>query len=69
MKVAKPRQDPRFDVPVVGAGTLDAMREAGATVLAIEAGLTLLIDKDAFLAAADAAGHRGLGLRAGERRP
>jgi UDP-2,3-diacylglucosamine hydrolase len=56
VKVAKPRQDPRFDVPVVGAGTLEAMREAGARVLAVEAGQTLLIDKDAFLAAADAAG-------------
>jgi DUF1009 family protein len=56
VKVAKPRQDPRFDVPVVGAGTLEAMREAGAAVLAVEAGRTLLIDKEAFLGAADAAG-------------
>lgn len=55
VKVAKPRQDPRFDVPVVGAGTVAAMKEAGAAVLAVETGQTLLIDKDAFLAAADAA--------------
>lgn len=56
VKVAKPRQDPRFDVPVVGPGTIEAMREAGARVLAVEAGQTLLIDKDALLAAADTAG-------------
>lgn len=62
VKVAKPRQDPRFDVPVVGAGTIDAMREAGATVLAVEAGQTLLIDKDAFLRAADDAGLAVWGL-------
>ena len=44
----------RFDVPVVGPGTLDAMREAGARVLAIDAGRTLLIDRPAFLERADA---------------
>jgi DUF1009 family protein len=55
VKVAKPRQDPRFDVPVVGAGTIEAMREAGAKVLAVEADHTLLIDKEEFLAAAEAA--------------
>ena len=38
VKVSKPRQDMRFDVPVVGPGTLDAMREAGARVLAVDAG-------------------------------
>jgi DUF1009 family protein len=55
VKVAKPRQDMRFDVPVVGPGTLEAMREAGAAVLALEAAKTLLLDKDAFLAAAESA--------------
>jgi DUF1009 family protein len=65
VKVAKPRQDPRFDVPVVGAGTIEAMREAGASVLAVEAGQTLLIDRDAFLAAADAAGLAVWGLERG----
>jgi DUF1009 family protein len=65
VKVAKPRQDPRFDVPVVGAGTLEAMREAGATVLAVEAGQTLLIDRAPFLAAADAAGLAGWGFARG----
>jgi DUF1009 family protein len=62
VKVAKPRQDPRFDVPVVGPGTIDAMGEAGAAVLAVEAGQTLLLDKDAFLARADAAGLSIWGL-------
>lgn len=56
VKVAKPRQDMRFDVPVVGARTLDVMREAGARVLALEAGRTLLLDKDPFLAQAEGAG-------------
>jgi len=56
VKVAKPRQDMRFDVPVVGAGTLDVMREAAARVLALEAGRTLLLDKDPFLAQAESAG-------------
>jgi UDP-2,3-diacylglucosamine hydrolase len=56
VKVAKPRQDMRFDVPVVGATTVAVMREAAARVLALEAGRTLLIDKDRLLAEADGAG-------------
>ena len=56
VKLAKPRQDMRFDVPVVGTRTLEAMREAGARTLALEAGRTLLLDREAVLAAADAAG-------------
>ena len=56
VKLAKPRQDMRFDVPVVGTRTLEAMREAGARTLAVEAGRTLLLDRAAVLAAADAAG-------------
>jgi DUF1009 family protein len=54
VKVAKPRQDLRFDVPVVGQGTLAAMAEAGSRTLAVDAGMTLLIDKAEFLAEADA---------------
>ncbi|HET7746418.1 MAG TPA: UDP-2,3-diacylglucosamine diphosphatase LpxI, partial [Vicinamibacteria bacterium] len=50
VKVAKPRQDPRFDVPVIGPGTVQAMSEAGAAVLAVEAGRTLLLDRPALLA-------------------
>jgi DUF1009 family protein len=55
VKLAKPGQDMRFDVPVVGPGTLAAMRDAAATTLAVEAGKTLLMDKAEFLAAAQAA--------------
>lgn len=62
VKLAKPRQDLRFDVPVVGPGTLLAMREAGAAVLAVEAGRTLLLDREAFLADAERAGVRLWGL-------
>jgi DUF1009 family protein len=56
VKVAKPNQDMRFDVPVVGVPTISAMREAGATCLCIEAGRTLVFDREAMVAAADAEG-------------
>jgi DUF1009 family protein len=56
VKVAKPNQDMRFDVPVVGVPTIRAMQSAGATCLALEAGKTLMFDPDAIIAAADAAG-------------
>jgi len=56
VKVSKPKQDMRFDVPVVGDGTLAAMREAGARVLAVDADKTLLVDRAAFLDAANGAG-------------
>jgi UDP-2,3-diacylglucosamine hydrolase len=56
VKVAKPNQDMRFDVPVVGVATIHAMQAAGATCLAIEAGKTLLFDPHAVIAAADSAG-------------
>lgn len=56
VKVAKPNQDLRFDVPVVGVPTIKAMRAAGATCLAIEAGRTLLFDEGAMLREADGAG-------------
>ena len=69
VKVSKPRQDMRFDVPVVGAGTLLAMREAGSRVLAVDARRTLLIDRAAFLAQAEADGIAVLGLDAGEAEP
>ena len=65
VKVAKPNQDMRFDVPVVGVATIDVMKAAGATVLSIDAGKTLLVDGDAIVRAADAAQiaivGRGLG--------
>jgi DUF1009 family protein len=56
VKVAKPKQDLRFDVPVIGVATIVAMREAGATCLSLEAGKTLIFDRAGVLAAADAAG-------------
>ncbi|MES2390807.1 MAG: UDP-2,3-diacylglucosamine diphosphatase LpxI [Acidobacteriota bacterium] len=56
VKVAKPNQDMRFDVPVVGVPTIAAMREAGATCLCVESGRTLIFDRAAMVAAADAAG-------------
>jgi DUF1009 family protein len=56
VKVAKPNQDMRFDVPVIGVATIRAMHAAGATCLAIQAGKTLLFDPAAIIAAADQAG-------------
>ena len=56
VKVAKPRQDMRFDVPVVGVATIQAMVAAGADGLTIDAGKTLVLDGDAFVNAANAAG-------------
>ena len=56
VKVAKPKQDMRFDVPVIGIGTMAAMQQAGATCLAIEAERTLIFDREAVTAAADQAG-------------
>jgi DUF1009 family protein len=56
VKVAKPNQDMRFDVPVVGVPTIRTMQQAGATCLALEAGRTLMFDPEAIVAAADAAG-------------
>ena len=56
VKVAKPNQDMRFDVPVIGVATIEAMVRAGATCLAVEAGRTLLFDTAAVIALADKSG-------------
>jgi UDP-2,3-diacylglucosamine hydrolase len=56
VKVAKPNQDMRFDVPVIGMRTIDTMIEAGATCLSVEAGRTLLFDREAMLKRANQAG-------------
>lgn len=56
VKVAKPRQDMRFDVPVVGVATIEAMKNSGADGLSIDAGRTLVLDGGAFFEAADTAG-------------
>ncbi len=52
-KVSKPKQDPRFDVPVIGVQTIDKMIESGATVIAIEANKTLIVDIMNTVAKAD----------------
>ena len=56
VKVAKPNQDMRFDVPVIGVATIDAMRTSCASALSIDAGRTLVFDPAAVLAAANEAG-------------
>ena len=53
VKLAKPNQDMRFDVPVVGVPTIEAMKEAGATCLCISAGKTLMFDGQQMIATAD----------------
>ena len=55
VKVAKPKQDRRFDVPVIGVRTIEVMQQAGATCLALDAGATLIFDLPAVLAAAHTA--------------
>jgi hypothetical protein len=55
VKVSKPKQDMRFDVPVVGLPTINVMKRANASALAIDAGRTLLMDREAMLDAANAA--------------
>lgn len=64
VKVAKPQQDMRFDVPVVGLATIDAMRRAGASAISIDAGRALVLDGDEFLAAANEAGIAVFGRKA-----
>src|SRR5262249_46996976 len=53
VKVAKPQQDMRFDVPTVGCSTIETMHQAGGRVLAIEAGKTIVIDQTETIALAD----------------
>jgi len=56
VKIAKPNQDMRFDVPVIGVKTIEVMRAAGATCLSVDAGKCLLLDGDKVIEAAEAAG-------------
>ena len=56
VKVAKPQQDFRFDMPTIGVGTIQSLREAGATVLAVEAGKTILVDVDELISFARRSG-------------
>lgn len=56
IKVSKPSQDMRFDVPVIGLPTIEQMRQSGATALAVDAGKTLFFDRTRLIEVADAAG-------------
>ena len=62
VKVAKPQQDARFDVPTVGLATVRALAAGRAALLAVEAGRTLLLEREAMLREADAAGIAVLGV-------
>ncbi len=55
IKVARPKQDLRFDVPVIGSRTIETLKAAGARVLAMETGKTLLLEKETLIKEADAA--------------
>jgi DUF1009 family protein len=65
VKVAGPKRDPRFDLPAVGPETARALIAAGAAALAFEAGRTVVLDRDALVAAADARGIALVGVTAG----
>ena len=64
VKVARPGQDMRFDVPAVGPGTIRNLRDARCACLVVEAGTTLIVDKPATLALADKVGLAVVGRRA-----
>lgn len=64
VKVRKPNQDFRFDLPATGVGTIRTMHEAGAAVLAVEAGQSLIFDREAMIREADRAGIVVVGVRA-----
>jgi len=60
--VAKPGQDPRFDMPAIGADTLEVLVEAKAASLAVEAGRTLVVDRARVVELADAHGIALFGI-------
>jgi DUF1009 family protein len=62
VKAVKPHQDRRFDLPAVGPDTVDAMREVKAAVLAVEAGATLVMDREEMIRRADGAGIAVVGI-------
>jgi DUF1009 family protein len=64
VKVAKPEQDMRFDVPVIGMATVETMIQAGASCLSVEAGRTLLFDRERLL---ERAGEAGIAIVASAR--
>jgi len=56
VKICKPEQDLRFDIPAVGAETIETMHESGVTALAVETGRAVVFDRDEMIALADAFG-------------
>ena len=64
VKVAKPQQDMRFDVPTIGVGTLQTIKEAGGTVLAVEADKTIIIDEGEVFAFANQNGIKVIAIDA-----
>jgi DUF1009 family protein len=68
VKVAKPQQDMRFDVPTVGTGTIESLLAAGGKVLAIEAGKTILIDEEQVVSLANRHGLTIVALEQGRSR-
>src|SRR5262245_23889968 len=66
VKVAKPSQDPRFDVPTIGPATVAVLAEAGIAVLAIEAGATVVLERDAVVRDADGHGIAIVAVAAGD---
>jgi UDP-2,3-diacylglucosamine hydrolase len=67
VKVAKPNQDMRFDVPVIGVATIQAMRVAGAVALSVDAGRTLVLDGEHVFKSANDAGIAIVGRPKGEQ--
>jgi DUF1009 family protein len=65
VKVARPKQDMRFDVPVIGTATLESMHAVGARVLAAEADQSILMDRENFLALAKEYGITVVGVKDG----
>jgi DUF1009 family protein len=66
IKVAKPQQDLRFDVPTIGAKTIQTMHEAGCRCLAVESGMTIMLDQEDVMALADKLGIAVVSLNAEE---
>ena len=62
VKICKPGQDIRFDLPTIGPGTIETMKEVAARILAVEAGMTVVIDREAMIKSADAAGITVVGI-------
>ena len=62
VKVCKPTQDPRFDLPAIGPATLESLRAARAALLAVEAGRTLVVERERFTREADSLGICVLGV-------